>query len=334
MLPQRSPMPSAAPCSAGRAGLERRDASTRRRSRDRCGRASRCRRRRRSSAITDFDEAHHRARAARRRVADGVGDAEARGAGADRGREQAAQRLGIGPRRVLGDVHHVERLPAPRTRSPPRSRFCRKSSVQPFGVLPDRARADEGAALDRHAGPLLNLGDRLDVGDHRPRRAVGADPQLAVDDRARQPLDVPARRAARRRAGRCRRCRCRAGPSGAGCRSSRRCDGARTDGDCSPSRSVSSSSIAIGRPGSGGRRDSSRRSADAALGAQGHLGWRRPARFTAAAGEEDGGSGGGRDPEAAGHRRTHPVVHVRRTPRRRPPARRRRCSRGRPPRSA
>ena len=46
-----------------------------------------------------------------RRVADRVGDAQPRRAGADRRREQAAQRLGIGARRVLGDVHHVERLP-------------------------------------------------------------------------------------------------------------------------------------------------------------------------------------------------------------------------------
>src|SRR6185436_19356427 len=59
-----------------------------------------------------------------------------------------------------------------------------------FGELPDRARADEGAAFDRDAGPLLDVGNRLDVGDHGPRRAIGAYLQAAVADRARQALDI------------------------------------------------------------------------------------------------------------------------------------------------
>ncbi len=52
------------------------------------------------------DEADDRGGARRRRVADGVGDAHPRRAGADRRRIQPPQRLGIGARRVLGDVHH------------------------------------------------------------------------------------------------------------------------------------------------------------------------------------------------------------------------------------
>ena len=59
-----------------------------------------------------------------------------------------------------------------------------------FRVLADRARADERAALDRHAGPLRDLDDRLDVGDDGARGAVGADLQPLVADRARQALDV------------------------------------------------------------------------------------------------------------------------------------------------
>ena len=55
-------------------------------------------------------ELHDRPGAVGRRVADGVGDAQPRGAGANRGRVEQAQLLGIGPRRVLGDVHHRRAL--------------------------------------------------------------------------------------------------------------------------------------------------------------------------------------------------------------------------------
>ena len=114
MLPTRSPMPSAAPCSARGAGLERRqrvddrevaiavavpvDADA-------------------AAALLDDrrDEPHDRGRAVRRRVADGVGDADARGAGADRGRVERAQRVGIGARRVLGHVHDRQPLARPRS---------------------------------------------------------------------------------------------------------------------------------------------------------------------------------------------------------------------------
>ena len=99
------------------------------------------------------------------------------------------------------------------------------------------------------AGALRDLDDRRDVGDDRARGAVGRDLQPL---RRRSPAPAArrrGRRAARRRAGRCRRCRCRADRSGGGSRASGRWSGTRTDGDCRPSRSVSSLSMT----GRGGR---------------------------------------------------------------------------------
>ena len=61
--------------------------------------------------------------------------------------------------------------------------------VHPFGVLADRARADEGAALNQLPDLLRDSGDRLDVGDDGAGRAVRLDPHPA-GDLARQPLDV------------------------------------------------------------------------------------------------------------------------------------------------
>ena len=74
---------------------------------------------------------------------------------------------------------------------------------------------------------------------------LARDRQLGVGDLARQPLDVLARRCGRPR---------QADVGGVDAEPSMRCRmssfssivGDRTDGDCSPSRSVSSSSIAIG----------------------------------------------------------------------------------------
>ena len=118
-----------------------------------------------------------------------------------------------------------------------------------FGVLADRRRADEHADFDRQPGALADLDDRRDVGDGRARGAVGAHLQLRRR-RSRAP-------GARRRATTC-------GPapgrpmsavsmpsSSIRCRISIFCSmvGVRTDGDCSPSRSVSSSSITARRLG-------------------------------------------------------------------------------------
>ena len=170
------------------------------------------------------------------------------------------QRVGIGAGRVLGDVHHRQPFAhreGDRLLGQPQQLVERPA----LGVLPDRARADERAALDRHAGALRDLGDRPDVGDHRARRAVGLHAQPL---RRRSPAP-----AARRRPPTC-------GPAPGSpmlavsmpepidevedARASRRCVGQRTDGDCSPSRSVSSSSITARRGGS--RVGSSRGSED------------------------------------------------------------------------
>ena len=115
-----------------------------------------------------------------------------------------------------------------------------------FGVLADRRRADERADFDRQPGALAI--STIGVMSAIVVRAaqLARDLQPGVDDLARQPLDVARPRAGRRRAGRCRRCRCRACRSGGGSRSSASMVGVRTDGDCSPSRSVSSSSITRG----------------------------------------------------------------------------------------
>ena len=60
------------------------------------------------SAITCAANCTTARRARRRRVADRVGNADALRAGVDRALVDRAQRLGIGARRVLGDVHHLE----------------------------------------------------------------------------------------------------------------------------------------------------------------------------------------------------------------------------------
>jgi hypothetical protein len=105
-------------------------------------------------------------------------------------RRFAAQGLRIGPGRVFRDVHHGQALP---------HREAHRLLRQPLqlldrpilGVLADRARSNEGAALDREAGALGDVGDRHDVGLERPRGAVRLHPQLAVDDLPREALDVP-----------------------------------------------------------------------------------------------------------------------------------------------
>ena len=128
-------------------------------------------------------------RAARGRVAHRIGHAQPLGARPNRGGKEAAQRLGVRARGVLGDVHHLDAF-LDREGERILGAFLEEVERPPFGVLADRTRSDERAALDRDAGPLLDLRDRPDVGHHRARGAIGADPQPSVRDRARQPLDV------------------------------------------------------------------------------------------------------------------------------------------------
>jgi hypothetical protein len=59
-----------------------------------------------------------------------------------------------------------------------------------FRVLPQRARPDERARLDRNARSLRDLDDRLDVRDDGPRGAVGLDVEPFGGNLLRQSLDV------------------------------------------------------------------------------------------------------------------------------------------------
>ena len=185
-------------------------------------------------------------RAVRRGVTNGIGDADARGAGVDGGAEQPSQRLRIGPRCVFRDVHHAQTLPH---RKPDRLLGAAQQILHRpvLGIAPDRTRADEAAAFDRHTRTLDDVGDRLDVGGHRPRGAVGADAQAARGDLRGKPFDV-------------------AHHVRAGARQTdvRGVDAERIeqvqdlellldrrrpdDGDCRPSRSVSSLSMTTRRP--------------------------------------------------------------------------------------
>ena len=86
----------------------------------------------------------------RRCVPDRVGDAHSCGAGANGGRVQRAQRLRIGARRVLGDVH--DRQPfADRKGDGLFGQTQQLVERPPFGVLPQRTRSDERAALRSRA---------------------------------------------------------------------------------------------------------------------------------------------------------------------------------------
>src|SRR4029079_12066877 len=99
------------------------------------------------------------------------------------------ERLGVGPRRILGHVHHRHTL-LHREGERVLGRFLQVVNRPDFRVLADRTRADEGAAFDRYAGALLDVGNRLDVGDHRAGGAIGLNLHAPVADRAGEALDV------------------------------------------------------------------------------------------------------------------------------------------------
>ena len=94
------------------------------------------------------DEAYDRRGAGRGRVTDRVGNAEAGGAHANRGRVQHPQRVWICPRRVFRHVHHRQSL-THRELNGFLGPTLEIVEGPAFRVLADRARADEGAALDR-----------------------------------------------------------------------------------------------------------------------------------------------------------------------------------------
>ena len=119
----------------------------------------------------------------------GVGEADPRGARTQCGEEQAAQRLRIRSGGVFRDVHH----PHPVRHGEPNRLLGAALQVvdRPvFRVAPYGARPDETAALDREPRALLDVGDRLNVGDDGAGRALRRDGELRVDDLAREPLRV------------------------------------------------------------------------------------------------------------------------------------------------
>ncbi len=105
------------------------------------------------------------------------------------GGEQAPDGLGVRPSRVLGDIHHAQSLP----HGEPDRFFGAALQVIDgpiLGVLTDGTRPDEATALNRHAGALDDVGNRLDVRNHSARRAVRPDAKTRLDNRPRQHLDV------------------------------------------------------------------------------------------------------------------------------------------------
>ena len=153
-----------------------------------------------------------------------VSATQTRAPGPDGRRIQRAQRVRVRARRVFGHVHDRQPL-ADREGDRLLGELQQLIERPALGVLAQRARPDEGAALDRHPGALRDLRDRPDVGDHRPRRAVRLRPS-AADPRSRaRGAPRPGRRAGRRPAGRCRPSRSRADRSGEGSGASPRSSG-------------------------------------------------------------------------------------------------------------
>ena len=201
-----------------------------------------------TSSTTFDDERHQVPHAVGRRVSDRVADADAARSGPDRGRVHAADVVRMRAGRVLGDVH--DREPLAHGQGDGVLRHPQHAVEVPvLGVLADRRGADEAGDLDRDPDLLRDLDDRHDVGGDGARRAVGPDLELA---RARSP--GPGASRSRRRAGPApgRPMSAESMPS-----ASMRCririfwsiEGLLTDGDCRPSRSVSSSSSTRPRAG-------------------------------------------------------------------------------------
>ena len=99
------------------------------------------------------DVAHHRARAVRGGVTDGVADRDPLRALLDGGAEEAAKRLRLRSGRVFRDVHDRQLVLAGEADGV--SRVVDHLLDGPsLGVLPDGAGADEGRDLDRNPDPL------------------------------------------------------------------------------------------------------------------------------------------------------------------------------------
>ena len=95
----------------------------------------------------------------------------------------------MGAGRVLGDVHDRQVVLLGKVQGLPRA-VQQDLQVPALGVLPDLARADEGADLDRDARLLRDLDDRLDVGDDGAAGHVDADVQPVVGHLLGEACDV------------------------------------------------------------------------------------------------------------------------------------------------
>ena len=137
-------------------------------------------------------------RAFRRCMPHRIGHTHPFGPGFDGAGEQTAHVFGLRTGGVFGDVHHRQTV----FDAVGHTLFGQEEQavhVPRLGVLADRRRTDEGRHLERHAGALRNLDDRLAVLDHGARRGVGEDRQFLIDDLPRDPQHILENRLARRR---------------------------------------------------------------------------------------------------------------------------------------
>ena len=122
-------------------------------------------------------------------VADGIGHTHTFGAGANRRRVEAPQRLGMRSRRVLGDVEDRQAF-LDRERHRLLGGADQEINGPVLDILANLAGADEGGDLDPEARALGDVDDRLDVGGERARRTIGANRQALADDFAGEPFDI------------------------------------------------------------------------------------------------------------------------------------------------
>src|SRR5437870_5632882 len=97
------------------------------------------------------DEGQQVAYALRRRMAAGIGDADALRAGRDGSFVEPRERLGVGPRGVFGDEHDGQACLHER-RDARLDALDHRVELPVLGKAADWRRADERASFDRHAG--------------------------------------------------------------------------------------------------------------------------------------------------------------------------------------
>ncbi|GBC78608.1 hypothetical protein HRbin08_02104 [bacterium HR08] len=88
-------------------------------------------------------------------------------------------------RRILGDIHDRQSMTNGEGDGL-LSRAQHQVERPILRILPNRTRPDEGATLDGKAHFLRDVNDRLNIGAHRARGAVGADREAGVHNLLRQ----------------------------------------------------------------------------------------------------------------------------------------------------